>query len=138
MVLDPFCGCATTCVAAEELSRKWVGIDLSEKAFELVELRLRDHHGFFGDVVHRADLPRRTDVDKPPPYRTQKHVLYGRAEGNCHYCGIHFPFRNMTIDHRLPRSKGGTDHLDNLLLACGACNSAKGSMDYHTFKARTT
>ena len=30
MVLDPFCGCATTCVAAYRHDREWAGIDLSE------------------------------------------------------------------------------------------------------------
>ena len=39
-VLDPFCGCATTCVAAERLNRNWIGIDISIKAFELVKERL--------------------------------------------------------------------------------------------------
>ena len=39
-VLDPFAGCATTCVAAEQLNRRWVGIDVSEKAYELVKDRL--------------------------------------------------------------------------------------------------
>ena len=37
MVLDPFCGCATTCVAAEGLEREWIGIDTSIKAYELVK-----------------------------------------------------------------------------------------------------
>ena len=36
MVLDPFCGCATACVAAERLNRQWVGIDLSSMALKLV------------------------------------------------------------------------------------------------------
>ena len=40
MVLDPFCGCATTCVAAEKLGRQWVGIDVSNMARELVNQRL--------------------------------------------------------------------------------------------------
>ncbi len=40
MVLDPFCGCATTCIAAEKLGRQWIGIDVSKKAFELVKERL--------------------------------------------------------------------------------------------------
>ena len=34
VVLDPFCGCATTCVAAEDLKRRWAGIDISPKAAE--------------------------------------------------------------------------------------------------------
>ncbi|MCY4227891.1 MAG: site-specific DNA-methyltransferase [Gammaproteobacteria bacterium] len=40
MVLDPFCGCATTCVSSEMLDRKWIGIDVSFKAYELVKRRL--------------------------------------------------------------------------------------------------
>ncbi len=40
LVLDPFCGCATTCVAAEKLERTWIGIDVSLKAYELVKMRL--------------------------------------------------------------------------------------------------
>ena len=41
VVLDPFCGCATTCVASEMLKRKWIGVDVSVKAFELVKKRLK-------------------------------------------------------------------------------------------------
>ena len=51
VVLDPFCGCATACVAAEKLGRRWVGIDISEKAVELVNMRLRE---FMGDLFHRT------------------------------------------------------------------------------------
>ena len=88
-MLDPFCGCATACVAAEKLGRKWVGIDISEKAVELVNMRLRE---FMGGLFHsrlvtaRTDIPRRTDIDAPIPYRKQKHVLFGRQEGKCAGC----------------------------------------------------
>ena len=40
-ILDPFCGCATACVAADRLNRKWVGIDISPKAVELVNMRFQ-------------------------------------------------------------------------------------------------
>ena len=40
VVLDPFCGCATTCVAAEKLGRQWLGVDVSHRAYELVNQRL--------------------------------------------------------------------------------------------------
>lgn len=39
-VLDPFCGCATTVVAAERLDRQWIGMDLWDKAHEVVLNRL--------------------------------------------------------------------------------------------------
>lgn len=36
LVLDPFCGCAATCIANKWLERQWVGVDVSKKACELV------------------------------------------------------------------------------------------------------
>ena len=127
LILDPFGGCATALVAAETLNRQWAGIDLSPLAVKLVDQRLRDQHGAFGQIVARTDIPKRTDFGKLPNYRTHRHSLYGRQEGHCNGCLVHFPFRNMTVDHIVPQSKGGTDHLDNLQLLCGACNSKKGT-----------
>ena len=129
MVLDPFCGCATACVAAENLGRQWVGIDLSPKAVELVNMRLQQsmgslfHHGY---VTARTDIPRRTDIDAPKNYRQNKHILFGQQEGLCAGCQRDFLFRNFTVDHKIPQSRGGTDHIENLQLLCGACNSMKG------------
>ena len=40
IVLDPFCGCGTTLVAAHRLDRKWIGIDVSSEACRLMEARL--------------------------------------------------------------------------------------------------
>ena len=124
VVLDPFCGCATTCVAAERLQRHWIGIDISPRAVDLVRVRLEDEVGLFGKVIHRTDIPKRSE--KLPNYRTHKHTLFGKQEGLCNGCRTQFPFRNMTVDHIVPKSQGGTDHEDNLQLLCGACNSTKG------------
>jgi site-specific DNA-methyltransferase (adenine-specific) len=41
IILDPFCGCGTTLVAAEQLGRKWIGIDISKDAIEITEKRLK-------------------------------------------------------------------------------------------------
>ena len=135
MVLDPFCGCATVLVAAETLDRRWAGIDLSPLAVKLVGERLHDHHGVFGQIVARTDVPRRTDLGELPNYRTHRHTLYGRQEGVCNGCLVHFPFRNLTVDHIVPQSHGGSDHLDNLQLLCGACNSKKGERTMETLIA---
>ncbi len=127
VVFDPFCGCATTLVAADRLQRSWVGIDISPKAAELVVDRIKGEQGLFQEIIARNDYLKRTDMGDTPPARTHKHTLFGLQEGLCGGCGIFFPFRNLTIDHKIPRSKGGTDHFDNLWLLCGACNSAKGT-----------
>ena len=139
MVLDPFCGCATACVAAEKLGRKWVGIDISPKAAELVNLRLRD---FMGNLFHdrlvtvRTDIPRRTDIDAPIHYRKNKHVLFGQQEGRCGGCQMDFPFKVFHVDHVVPVSRGGTDHIENLQLLCSHCNSVKGNRDQTYLMAR--
>jgi DNA modification methylase len=45
VVLDPFCGCGTTVDAAQKLGRKWVGIDITYLAIDLIDKRLRHAHG---------------------------------------------------------------------------------------------
>ena len=134
VVLDPFCGCATACVAAERLGRQWAGIDISPKAADLVELRLADELGLFYDGAHRTDNPERTDLGKLPAYNctANKKWLYGEQGGYCNGCSTHFKIQNLTVDHIIAKSKGGTDHLSNLQLLCGHCNSVKGDkpMEY--------
>jgi site-specific DNA-methyltransferase (adenine-specific) len=48
LVLDPFCGCGTTIAAAQKLSRRWIGIDITHLAITLMKTRLNDA---FGDRV---------------------------------------------------------------------------------------
>lgn len=127
VVLDPFCGCATTCVSAELNGRKWVGIDLSEKAVELVNRRLKRKFSLIVEVVARTKPPQRTDIGQVVEYKTVRYKLFGKQDGICNGCRVPFPFRNLTLDHILPRAKGGTDHEENLQLLCAACNSLKGT-----------
>jgi len=136
LVLDPFCGCATALVAADRLNRKWTGIDLSELAVKLVNDRIVDDRGpLWGRINALTDPPRRTDLGNIPNYRTHKHKLYGEQEGVCKGCNTHFPFKIMEVDHILPSSKGGTDHIDNLQLLCTACNKSKGSKTMAQWRA---
>ena len=127
MVLDPFCGCATTLVAADRLQREWAGIDLSPLAIKLVTDRISEDRGSldWGRPTALTEPPKRTDLGDLPNYRTHRHRLYGEQEGVCSGCDTHFPFRVMDVDHILPQSKGGTDHPDNLQLLCSGCNRSK-------------
>ena len=138
IVLDPFCGCATACIAAEKLGRQWVGIDISPKAADLVKVRLQRELGLFYKGEVRTDIPQRTDLGELPHYRTHRHTLFGRQEGLCAGCLTLFPFRNLTVDHVVAQSRGGSDHIDNLQLLCGACNSTKGSGTQEQLIARLT
>ena len=119
MVLDPFCGCATTCVAAERLKRQWIGIDLSPKSYELVKSRF-EQDGITKPVIHRKDSPE-LYTENP----TYKHTLFGIQEGKCNGCQTLFPFHSMTVNHVIAKSEGGTNAPDNLQLSCRTCNSIK-------------
>lgn len=49
--------------------------------------------------------------------------IYKRDDHKCQYCGS---TRSLTIDHIIPRSKGGGDTWENLVVACCSCNTKKG------------
>ena len=135
MVLDPFCGCATTLVAADRLDRQWAGVDLSPLAVKLVKQRIAADRGLWGGPTVLDKPPLRTDLGTLPNYRTHRHRLYGLQEGICAGCDTHFPFKIMEADHILPRSKGGADHFDNLQLLCSHCNRSKGSKTMAEWRA---
>lgn len=66
IVLDPFCGCATTCVAAEMLGRQWIGVDRSHKAYDLVRERLVKVVSadlMRGEPSLQTEVPERTDTN---------------------------------------------------------------------------
>lgn len=136
VVFDPFCGCATTMVAADRLQRQWIGIDISSKAVELVVRRIKDDQGtleaqdrLHGAIIPRTDIPKRTDLGALPKYNcaANKRNLYGAQAGNCAGCGMHFEMRNLEVDHIIAKISGGTDHIDNLQLLCSSCNRIKGN-----------
>ena len=128
VVFDPFCGCATTLVTADRLQRDWIGIDISEKAAELVVERIEADQGLFQEIIARTDIPKRTDLGDIPRYNApqNKTQLYGEQEGYCHGCGEHFQMRHLELDHIIAETSGGTDHIENLQLLCGHCNRVKG------------
>ena len=117
IVLDPFCGCATTPIAAERLGRQWVGIDIWDGAYDRVIERLEseglagpegtsDRLFTFGDLTYSTELPVRTDNEEvaapylPAPQRRASeawqrlshkeivtHLEQAQAEGDGVTCG---------------------------------------------------
>ena len=65
MVVDPFCGCATTPIAAERLERQWVGMDLWDGAYEIVKRRMEDNRQMLAQpnpqIIYTEQPPVRTD-----------------------------------------------------------------------------
>jgi len=50
-------------------------------------------------------------------------IAYEWLGSHCHYCGT--SDGPMEVEHILPRSRGGTDDVENLTVACSVCNHAK-------------
>ena len=147
LVLDPFCGCATACIAAEKLGRQWIGIDILPQAVEVLTGRARrelqipldDGNGRAWEDWSRSlrsegAPPRRTDLALLSPIdpQSERQLLYASQQGRCAGCQYELPLHVLTIDHITPRARGGLDSVGNLQLMCHTCNAIKGDrgMDY--------
>ena len=157
MVLDPFCGCATACVAAEKLGRQWVGIDVSEMAALLCIDRIEKMQNETGqtnfgipyhDPIPRDDFPVRTDApavvdDMPIDLNLSKDEvkqrLYDQQAGVCNGCRRQFTpeFADLLdLDHIKPKSKGGLHAWNNVQLLCRTCNVRKGAGTMNQLRKR--
>ncbi len=95
LVLDPFCGCATTCIAAEKMGRKWVGIDISIKAHELVQTRLEKEvanpeelFDYKKALRFSTDPPKRTDLRQTDIEQKYVYVISNKAYKDEYKVGI--------------------------------------------------
>jgi site-specific DNA-methyltransferase (adenine-specific) len=79
VVLDPFCGCGTSIVSAQRLGLKWIGIDISINAIEIIKERLGNDPKYLevdGDPESRAEY------DKLDPFKKQE-FLINKVGGIC-------------------------------------------------------
>ncbi len=53
-----------------------------------------------------------------------RRAIFARDEWTCQYCGA--GHGNLTVDHVIPRSKGGSSSWDNIVTCCAPCNRRKG------------
>ena len=136
IVFDPFCGCATTCVAAHHRARQWIGIDIESQASELLMTRLGTDAGMFKDFLPTDKIPHRTDIKLEKPSKPIKDRLFATQKGLCNGCGTKFEIRHFEIDHIIPKSKGGGDYYENFQLLCGNCNRARGDRPMQVLVAK--
>jgi len=57
---------------------------------------------------------------------THSYIANGIAVHNCQFCGKKFKTDELTVDHVMPKSKGGEMTWENIVLACVSCNNKKG------------
>mgnify|MGYP003389081240 CR=1 FL=1 len=67
-----------------------------------------------------------------------KKNLFIRDSGICQYCSVNVTLKTGTIDHFVPKSKGGQHIWKNVVLACTKCNQKKGSKMPINFHLKVT
>lgn len=112
---------------AVEVGKKW-GKSYTDERYEAAE------EGMYNSPELRALFESwRNPIPKDPFARLAfaaqtRATVWDTTGGKCWYCGIQTnPFRDFTIDHVVPVSKGGSDDLANLVPCCRSCNSRKGN-----------
>lgn len=60
----------------------------------------------------------------PPKLRA---AVWAASDGCCAYCRVELTEQSFTVDHIMPRARGGAEDFDNLAVACRSCNSRKGA-----------
>ena len=72
--------------------------------------------------------------DQTPAF-TKRNVFL-RDEYRCQYCSQLFHTRDLSLDHVVPRCRGGRLHWENAVTCCRKCNGRKGSLDLSELKGR--
>jgi 5-methylcytosine-specific restriction endonuclease McrA len=70
-------------------------------------------------LVSYVRIPRDTHRRK-----ITRRAVFARDDWTCQYCGAQ---SNLTVDHVVPRSKGGPSSWDNIVASCAPCNRRKGN-----------
>ncbi len=63
--------------------------------------------------------------------RFNRRNVFARDGNQCQYCGRGFPTSELSLDHVVPRSRGGITSWENIVCACVACNVKKGGRTPH-------
>ena len=103
----------------------WVEVSQAKRRFE------PEQHDWIRTVRFQIAVPKiiRMLVYEKVPATTVKlnrRNLFARDQNRCQYCGRRRPTTELSLDHVIPRSQGGTNAWDNIVCACVRCNVKKG------------
>lgn len=89
-----------------------------------IVLILKEKAQFISATVIRLFNYVRIPISKMTLRKPTKSMIYLRDGNKCQYCGRN---RNLTLDHIVPKSRGGGDFWENLVVCCSACNTKKAN-----------
>lgn len=104
-------------------------------SYTFEEWLMVDMRGELDTAVHTAKLSIRcptviiTNYSKMPmrKFRATKALLYDMQKGVCGYSGKKLPPKKMNVEHKVPKSKGGKDTFENLMVVDAEINSKRGN-----------
>ncbi len=79
-------------------------------------------------VPHVIRLRHYVHVPRKATKRISRRAVFARDRYRCQYCGSD---KHLTVDHVIPRSKGGEDSWENVVTSCAPCNLRKGDRLLH-------
>jgi len=90
-----------------------------------------DHFDWVRCVRFEVAVPRIVRLltyDRVPrqPVKFNRRNIFARDRNRCQYCGKRFPMTELSLDHVVPRSRGGGASWENIVCCCVACNVRKG------------
>ena len=106
--------------------RRAVVLLLKDKA-EVVEHATRELHSATTTIARPVVIRLVTYVRIPRDTHRRKitrRAVFARDDWTCQYCGAR---SNLTVDHVVPRSKGGESNWTNIVASCAPCNRRKGN-----------
>lgn len=121
------------CLLYREAARAVSPEDYSVHDFDSwASLRVAEEEPCIRTVSLRIKIPEvvlLNDYDSYPRHRVtfSRKNIYRRDRYTCQYCGARPPLDELSVDHIIPRSKGGHSNWTNCVLACLRCNRRKGN-----------
>ena len=92
----------------------------------------QEKHDWIGLVIGRLAAPRvirllNFDRHRKTRVPLSRRNIYLRDANTCQYCGQKFPTSELSLDHVIPRCRGGESSWTNLVCACTNCNARKAA-----------
>jgi len=114
-----WCNLSDESLATDLISELWNLGFLSLVDGRLVNVPMFEvESGRYDPVASKKTIPRK------------RRMVFDSCGWKCFYCGSE---NDLTIDHKIPRSRGGGDEVENLTCACRSCNSSKGAKTVSEF-----
>ena len=106
----------------------WTDVSVARNGFDRLA---REHYDWVRTVHVQIAVPkviRLLGYDRLPKQQVKlnRRNIFARDRNVCQYCGERYPSSELSLDHVMPRSQGGTSTWTNLVCACTRCNAKKG------------